>query len=135
MGNAIPFCRASVHTEPSLFAPECPSWTVVPQTRASAYTVRRKNPGLINFIVQQLVSFSIIIARFPLHTNICISSHASKRKRHISVRFTGHFTLVGPHYGTHFMSPFLRLKFGYGSQIVGKFGDHCICQYYNAVRR
>jgi hypothetical protein len=51
------------------------------------------------------------------------------------VRFTGQFTLVGPHYGTHITSPFLPLKFGYGPQIFGKFGDHCICQQYNAVGR
>jgi hypothetical protein len=91
---------------------------------ASTYTLRRTNPGWLNFVRQRLISFSIITALFPLHTQMYIRSHPSNRKRQIPFRFTP----VGPHFGTHFMSTFLRPNFGHGSYIFGKFGDRCICQ-------
>jgi hypothetical protein len=42
--------------------------------------------------------FSLLIAGFfpHLHTKMCISSHALKRKRQITVRFTGRPRTVGP---------------------------------------
>jgi len=52
---------------------------------------------------------------YTLHTKVCISSHTLRRKCWITMRFTGHSKIVGPQYGTHFMSPFQHLLFGGGS--------------------
>jgi hypothetical protein len=47
-------------------------------------------------------------------------SHASTRKRQVTVRFTGHSRIVGTRYGTCFVSPFWRLEFRGRFYIFGK---------------
>jgi hypothetical protein len=45
------------------------------------------------------------------YTQKFVCSHAPKRKRQISARFTDHPKIVGSEYGTYFMSSFRRLEF------------------------
>jgi hypothetical protein len=56
--------------------------------------------------------FIIITAVLSLHVKMCLSSYALSRNCQITVRFTGHFKIVGPEYGTCLLTPFLCMKFG-----------------------
>jgi hypothetical protein len=61
--------------------------------------------------------FNISTTIYVLVWIVCISSHALNRRRQVTVRFTGHSRIVGPQYGTFFMSPVWHLEFGGGFQI------------------
>jgi len=66
--------------------------------------------------------FSIIMANgFPLHTKMCISSHAPSRKLHVTVGFTCHSVTVGRRCATRFTTLFRRLECVSGCWIFGKF--------------
>jgi hypothetical protein len=76
------------------------------------------NPGRLVVLATEFYPvapniFSIITAVFsPLTYKNVYQLHAPGRKRQVTVTFTGHCTVVGPQYGTFFMSHFWRLEFG-----------------------
>jgi hypothetical protein len=75
------------------------------------------NPRWLKFVLWCL-TISAQLVNFFLVTKICISSHAPSRQCQVMVRFTGNSQIMGPPYGTCFMSPFWHLGFEGGSQIL-----------------
>ena len=58
-------------------------------------------------------------------TKMCISARAPSRTRQITMSVTYNFILVGPQYGSCFLSPW-NVEFGGGSQIFGKCVHSCL---------
>lgn len=110
----------------SLFSASALSWRLQqPQflaankimTTSGGQTLGAWLPRQLN-VVQRCLIFSAYYCSPPpppLHTNRRVISHAQSRKCQIRVRFTGHSRIVGPGYGTSFMTLFWRLEFGGGS--------------------
>ena len=64
---------------------------------------------------------------FSFRPDTCVSAHAPSRtrQRQRRVKFTGHSRIMGPRFGTGFISLFWRLKFGGGFYNFGKFIHNC----------
>jgi hypothetical protein len=80
------------------------------------YHQARTNPGCLvaratKFVQWHLIFHRIYCSFFPLCTKICVSSHAPSRKRQITVRFVGHYRIVGHQWETCCMSYFWCLAF------------------------
>jgi hypothetical protein len=72
----------------------------------------------------------IIAVPPPLHPKICIRSHVLSRKCQVTVMFTSHTRIVGPHYGACCMLPVCHQEYRGGSYSLGKVVHPCSLCYF-----
>jgi len=78
-------------------------------------------PGQLNF-----VSWCVIFSAHFFLAWKRVSIHMDwTRQPLITLRFTGHFRVVGPQYRTFLMSFVCYIEFGWGCKIFGKLVDPC----------